>query len=232
MQVTTVNEALLQIAGELKDKAPGLEFTGWTRELLLGWWNDGTCILARMRPDLFSSTRIATLVPGSEQKVQGCDVFGRVLGYVNPDGTETPVTRGSFTASLAWTKPSCAKAPSAYKVKTFTFDPNQKSTFYVQPPVPPGVNAKVRVVCSGPPPKLTINDLNDEVDLDCYQFVMVKHYILAMAYMQDGDAATAALFQAHMSLWNTFLVGVARSDASFSGSAVPTPAAPPQQAAK
>lgn len=222
--MTTLNQALRQVAATLKDLAPGQEFSGWPQDLLLQWFNEGVCILAAWRPDLFSATRVVTLQPGSEQTVSGCDRFGRVISQVNPDGTETNVRKTSFAATASWTKPPCRKQVADYALSSYRFDPTQKRTFYVEPPVPGGAEVKVRIVCSGAPPALEMGNMNDEVDLDCYQFTMVKHYMLAMAYSQDSDSSNNALAQFHLSIWTSFMTNVARSDAAFSGSAQPAPA--------
>lgn len=225
--MTTLNQALLQLAADLKDDAPGNEFIAYPRELLLQWWNDGVCLLATFRPDLFSETKVVTLQPGSRQEVEGCDVIGKVLGQVNPDGTVTPIRRSDFNTTLAWTKRGCPLPAAKYTITSYRFDQTQKDVFYIEPPIPPGKEVKVELTCSGSPEPLSIENLDEEVDLACYQFAMTKHYVLSMAYSQDTDQTNLALAQFHMGLWNGFLgLGARASTAFASGSATAASAVP------
>lgn len=225
----TLEQALLQPDEVLKDTAPGHVFTAFPRSLLLQWFNDGVCLLGRLRPDLFSRPRVITLVPGAEQNVADCSVFGQVISQVQADGRETPVRRTSYLAGQAWLKPSCRKPSDPYRIDSFRFDPTQKTTFYIEPPVPPGREIKAKILCTTIPPSLTLADLNEEVDLDCYQFAMVKHYMLSQAYAQDSDQTNLPIAQIHLGIWNSFLPATARADAGFSGSNLPAPANAPAQ---
>jgi hypothetical protein len=227
--VSTLKQILQGLDAELKDNAPGYEFTAYSRDLLILWFNDGLCLLARWRPDLFSRTREVVLTPGSEQRVVGCSVFGSVVSTVLPDGRESPVRRSSYTASLVWRKPSCLKPPNDFVVDSYSFDTTQKTTFYVHPPVPPGKPVKVKVVCTDVPANFEITDLDSEVDADCYQIAMTRHYVLAQAYAQDSDQTNMPLAAFHLGIWNNFLPAAARSDAAFAGG-ISAPA--PQQQAR
>jgi hypothetical protein len=222
--VPTLEQALEQSDRDLKDFGPVRQFVNYPRELLLQWYNDGLCLLGRLRPDVFARPRIVTLSPGAEQQVEDCSVFGSAVAQVHPDGRDTPIRRTSYLAGQAWTKPSCRRPSDPYTVQGYRFDPTQKTTFYVEPPVPPGKEVKVKILCSFIPPELTLADLDQPLDFDCYQFAMVKHYVLSQAYAQDSDDTNFALAQYHLGIWNSFLPATARADAAFSGSNLPVPA--------
>jgi len=220
--VKTLNEILLELAGELKDNAPGYEFTAYSRKLLLVWLNDGLCLLARWRPDLFSRTRTVTLAPGSEQSIEGCSVFGSVVAMLLDNGKELPVRRSSYMASRIWRKPECLKPPKFYVIDSYSFDTTQKTTFYVHPAVPPGKPVRVKIVCSEIPADLDVTSLDAPIDADCYQLAMTRHYALAQAYAQDSEQTNLALAAFHMGIWNNFLPAAARADAAFAGGSTTT----------
>jgi hypothetical protein len=215
--VDTLGKILGDIAEQLKDTAPGASFIAYPESLLLQWFNDGLCLLARWRPDLFSRPAVVTLKPGSRQEIDGCSVFGSVVSTVLADGREVPVRRTSYNASQVWTKPSCLKSANGFTIDSYSFDTAQKTTFYVHPPIPPGKPVLARVVCATTPPAFTLADLDADVDADCYQVAMVKQYVLAQAYSQDTDQTNVALAQFHLGIWNSFLPAGARADAAFAG---------------
>jgi hypothetical protein len=215
--VATLEQKLLELAGELRDDAPGREFTAYPRKLLLEWYNDGLCLLGRLRPDVFSRTATVVLKPGAEQEVEGCSVFGSVVAMISIDGTETPVRRSSYITGQQWSKPACPVPPKDYRIKSYRFDATQKRTFYIDPPAPPGREIKAKVVCANIPANLSLTDLDKELDEDCYQFAMVRHYVLSQAYAQDSDQTNLALAGFHLGIWNNFLPATARSDQAFAG---------------
>ena len=48
---------LLSYAQDLNDAFPGYEFSIWSREQLLGFFNEALCLIAAQRPDLFSELK-------------------------------------------------------------------------------------------------------------------------------------------------------------------------------
>jgi hypothetical protein len=225
----TLDEYLLGLASDFKDDAPGYEFTQFPRDQLLRWINDGICALSSFRPDLFSASKDVKLKPGTEQTVEGCTTVSAVRSQVNARGEEIgSVRRVSDSAMLAWNKPQvCKQKNDAYRVSGFRFDPARKDTFYVEPPVPPGIEVLVRVTCSGSPPPLTLDDLDTELDENCYRLLMVKNYVYAQGYSKESDQTNASLATWHMNLWNGLLRGKLAADRNFAG-APQTIVAPPQ----
>lgn len=212
----TLADKLDLIAADLRDFEEGHEFTQFSRESLLGYWNEGLCVLHRTRPDLFTRSRDFTLQPGTRQFIgEGC-LLKSVDANLGPDGEDaTPVNPVSRRAQLAWGRPSCKPLPQLYRVIDYSQDPKQRDTFYVTPPTPPGEPHMVRIVCVDPPPTLTVADLNKEAPVDCWQYALVRHYVLAQAYQLDSDQATLALYNSHMGAWNTILGLTTRADAAL-----------------
>lgn len=214
----TLQELLTDLGRDLRDLCPGYEHTAWTEPQLIAWINDGECLLCNLRPDLFSFTRVVDLAVGSEQRVASCGVFSSAVANVNADGSDgAPIRKASYVASQVWTKPACAQPPNKYAVTSYRFDPNQKTIFYVQPPVPPGAKARAKIVCAECPVALSIADLDQPIDADCYRIAMVKHYVYSQAFSMDSDQTNVAIAQFHASMWTGFLTGKARADTAFSG---------------
>lgn len=219
--MATLNEILLGIAQDLNDAAPGREFRLYPRDQLIRWWNDALCALCSLRPRLFSTTKVIELVPGAEQKIEGCTLISSVRGQVNARGEVISTVRPvSDKALLAWTKPACPlPAANAYRATGFRYDRANRDTFYIDPPVPPGQKVSVQVVCSLCPASLTMSDLDAEIDVTCYQLLMAKHYIYQMAYAMESDQTNFALAQYHGNIWSAYLSGNARAEAAYNKSA-------------
>lgn len=226
--MATLEDLLLSLARDLRDAEPGHEFTQFSRELLLSWWNEGLCILHRTRPDLFTRSRDVELEPGNRQSVGEDCTFKSVDANIGPDGEDlTPIRQTSVTAMRQWGgKPSCFVAPKNYKVTEFQFDKMQRDIFYVAPPVPAGAKATVRVTCVEPPPTLTLSDLNDEAPTDCWQDALTRHYVIAQAYSQDSDQTALALAQFHAGQWSSLFRGTLQGDLALQAQSVATPPEP------
>lgn len=212
----TLADKLQLLAVDLRDAEAGHEFTQFSREQLIGYWNEGLCILHRIRPDLFTRSRDFTLAPGARQSIgEGC-LLKSVDANLGPQGEDlTPVNPVSRKAQLAWGRPSCAVLPALYRVIDYSYDPKQRDTFYVTPPTPPGAAYMVRIVCVEAPPTLGLADLDKEAPVDCWQYALVRHYVLAQAYQLDSDQVTLALANSHMKSWNDILGLTTRADVAI-----------------
>jgi hypothetical protein len=212
----TLGKKLDEIAVDLRDFEAGHEFTQFSREQILAWWNEGLCILHRLRPDLFTRSREFTLSPGTRQMIgEGC-LLKSVDANLGQNGEElTPINPASRKAQLAWGRASCLRQSDGYLVRDYTYDPKQRDTFYVSPPVPAGDEHKVRIVCIEPPITLTVGDLGAEAPVDCWQYALVRHYVIAQAYQLDSDQAALALSGSHLETWKTILGLTTRADVAM-----------------
>lgn len=213
----TLADKLQLLAVDLRDAEPGHEFTQFSREQLLGYWNEGLCVLHRLRPDLFTRSREFTLQPGTRQTIGESCVLKSVDANLGPQGEDlelvNPVSR---KAQLAWGRPSCLRRGDVYRVIDYSYDPKQRDTFYVYPSAPPGAaRHRVRIVCVDAPPTLTVADLNLEAPVDCWQYALVRHYVLSQAYQLDSDQASLALFNSHFTTWNNILGLTTRADVAL-----------------
>ena len=212
----TLADKLDLLAIDLRDFEPGHEFTQFRRKQLLAWWTEGLCILHRLRPDLFTRSRDFTLQPGTRQSIgEGC-LLKSVDANLGPEGQDLgPIYAASRKAQLAWGRPSCLSQRPEYQAIEYSYDPKQRDTFYIYPAAPPGEPHKVRIVCVEAPPNLGLADLALEAPVDCWQYALVRHYVLAQAYQLDSDQAALALSNSHFQTWNTILGLTTRADVAL-----------------
>lgn len=78
---------LLRYARDLNDAYPGHEFSIWTQAQLLDWFNEGLCIIAAQRPDLFEDIKVVKVDPCNNYlDLCDCNKVLEVLGQANKDG--------------------------------------------------------------------------------------------------------------------------------------------------
>lgn len=69
---------LLSYAQDLNDAYPKYEFSIWSRQLLLSYFNEAICLIASQRPDMFTELRVIKISPCDEY-VTLCDDCVQVL---------------------------------------------------------------------------------------------------------------------------------------------------------
>ena len=69
---------LLSYAQDLNDAYPGHEFSIWSQEQLLGFFNEALCLIAAHRPDMFTELKVVRVEPCSNY-LDLCDCE-KVLG--------------------------------------------------------------------------------------------------------------------------------------------------------
>lgn len=214
--MATLGEQLYGLALDLRDAEPGHAFKTFSRELLLQFWNEGLCILHRLRPDLFTRSRDYVLQPGIRQDLGAGCLLRSVDANLGPDGEDLgPVHMTSLSAQRMWTKKPCLPQPKFYSVTEWQFDKLNRETFYVHPPVPLPHKFRVRIVCVEPPVQLTIGELDKEDPSDCWQTALVRHYVLSQAYAMDSDQVNLSLAQLHGSQWAGLFRGTMSADQSL-----------------
>lgn len=78
---------LLRYARDLNDAYSGHEFSIWTQAQLLDWFNEGLCIIAAQRPDLFEDIKVVKVDPCNNYlDLCDCNKVLEVLGQANKDG--------------------------------------------------------------------------------------------------------------------------------------------------
>jgi hypothetical protein len=183
-----LSQLLHGLATDLNDAELGYEFQTWTKQQLLGWFNEGRCNAFTLNPSKFSETRCYKLDTGSDQQLCGCTMLHKILGVSDAQciGT-TPIPRSDSDLALRWSKKGCAPAVAdGFKIKSYTFDPLEGGQFHVTPPVPPNEEVWVKTVCNIEPEALTL-DGDPEVG-SCQTTNAAKQWALFRALMVDDES--------------------------------------------
>lgn len=181
------------IAFALNDDEPHHEFTRYPLSKMVDALNAAMCMVYKYRPDLFTEWAVVKLQPGKYQDVRACcDVVLTVADQTTADGAVVkPLDGGRETQTKVrrlWRKPTCIAAPSApggFTINNVSIDANMNGRFTVDPPVPRGTDAYVRVKCVSKPCALTEAGVNACFNGECDQAVAAWHFVIAR--MLTGD---------------------------------------------
>lgn len=172
------------------------QYRRWPNKDLLRYWNEGICIVASQRPDLFSCPTVVKLKPGAIQDdLSPCNTIGRVLGQVdkhgNPIPGSTPVASSAALLDRWQGARTCAlmTSPTApYRMSSFSKDAQTQKMLVVDPPVPPGKDVYLQVTCVRSPATMCPGD--DATDLDCGNMAAVYQWVLARAWFSSPEGST------------------------------------------
>lgn len=211
------SHVIVSVAKLLNDYEPGYEHIRWTREDLLDYLNDAQTQLYVYRPGAFTRIEAFRLRPGSAQGPleDGCQLQ-RVVGSDNGSRARK-VDDGLLQAFAGFgCKPACA--PGAYRVSGFSFNPEDTSHFFVDPPVPDdGVPYKVTITCQQAPRLIVPADLDaplpaphgtpaDQLDAPGSLHNALIEWMLYRAYSVDMESPQSASKQAlHLQTFNSML---------------------------
>lgn len=200
---------LRSISAALSDDEPGRPFQRYPIKDLIMAYNDAICLVASLRPDLFTELRIVRLDAGFVQDVRGCctnvldvlyqtDAQGNVIRKV--EGAKTKTTM----AKRNWKKPSCFGQANqqCYLISFATIEEGLNGRFFVEPAVPCDCEAYVMVKCVEAPCALDETQENLEFDGDCKMNVAAWHYVLAR--MLSGDNFEGSLQSAAFAHYKMF----------------------------
>lgn len=194
--MTSLLDWLTTLAFVLNDDEPGREFARYPTDKLLAALNQALCLVAKYRPDLFTEYEVVKLRCGPHQDVRGCcPQVLEVIEQTDDEGNIIAEIKGSRKTSTknkrVWKKPSCLAAasiaPDGYVIRSADIDMNMNGRFDVFPPVPPGVDAFVRIKCVKAPGVFEEGHLDRPVLCGgrCDMMVAAWHY--ALAVMLSGD---------------------------------------------
>jgi hypothetical protein len=184
---------LLDIARDLNDAEPGHEFTRWPQQSLARWFNEGRCNAFTLNPSQFSQVVVVKLQPGTEQQACNGGILHDILGQTDARGLiTTPINRTDMSMSTRWTKTvnCCVTGASTTKLTGYTFTASENGLFSVEPPVPPGADVYVKVVCYTRPSDLSLTDDVDDSD-DCATTAAATQWALFRAMMRDDESIAA-----------------------------------------
>lgn len=188
----TVGLICKYVSVQLNDQQLHKEFLRWTRQMLLDNMNLGLAAVATYRKDAFTGTVQIPLVPGIRQTSEGYSEIVEVVG--NGDGRPAhqgdPGILKAFSAyNYCPLKLQFRNGQPVYAVKSVGVDPTDPTTFYVSPPVPPGLNVTVlaKVVHNTPVYKLA--DWDKPIDMDPRYNNNLIDFMQARAFELDTESA-------------------------------------------
>lgn len=184
-----IDSILSQLAADLGDNEPGYEFQRWSREQILGYFNEGLCLVGTLSPGQRSKPTILELAEGSEQSLGCCTRLSNVIGQVDANGKLLArLSKASLTATVRWTKAPCLgtnKTGPAFRLKSYTNSAADARFFTVEPPVPPATQVFLKVVCARTDGWYDADGELDEVD--CGNVVAAKFWAIFRAHFVDDE---------------------------------------------
>lgn len=172
----TLRDRLTQVAADL-GVTPG-EDVGWDR--LLAYWNEGACLVAEQRPDLFTRAMQIKLRPGAIQEPDCCRSIGSVFGQCDDSGRVVKaIVLGAGMLSERWSAAPLACRPSKpFRLTSIRRSGQAKNQFVVNPPVPAHESVYMLVNCAIGAKHYTPDDFDQEVsDIDCGSAIALVQWI-------------------------------------------------------
>lgn len=181
-----LREQLDSLAKDLGLTGPG-EAADYPR--LLEFWNEGVCLIAEQRPDLFTQAMVIKLDPGTIQELDCCRAVGKVFGQSDERGNLLKhVTAASAALADRWIGTTFSCPPKGpYRIRSITRSGQAKGQFIVEPPVPPNEKVYLLTNCSTGAKHYRLADLElDLQDVDCGSSVAVKQWVIFRVLFGDG----------------------------------------------
>jgi hypothetical protein len=220
------SRVIVSVARLLNDYEPGYEHIRWTRLDLLDYLNDAQMQLYVLLPAAFTRSEAFVLRPGSLQGPlpDGCQLQ-RVVS--SGDGSRARKVDDGLLQAFAGFGCKPTPVPAAYRVSGFSFNPEDATHFFVDPPVPEdGVEHTVMVICQQAPRVLALADLDatppplpappaDQLDAPSALRNVLIEWMLYRAYSVDMESPQSSAKQAlHLNTFNA-LLGIAERKATM-----------------
>lgn len=191
----TVAQYATETSGQLNDQFVGREFTRWTRAQLISYLNAALAEIACYRPDAFASYTDITLVPGAKQQLADANSTLMSISVNSPDGAG--VTQADYELLKVFSSYTCCasnvvldtQGNPTYTVKSYAIDPKAPATFYVDPPVPEGMeNVKVSAQLYGDPPVYSLEKWEVNVAIALKYSAAILDYMMARGFDIDSES--------------------------------------------
>lgn len=185
---------LLSYAQDLNDAYPGYEFSIWSKEQLLGFFNESLCLISAYRPDMFTEVKVVKVEPcGAYLNLCDCIEVLDVLGQCDKFGNNIrPIPKRKERATV-W---SGAKKISEFTDIITEYELLDKSNLVRVFPnnLDPTKDIYVTLRCSV---EAKVYSLDDEAPDDrCAFLSAARHWVLYNAKMIDGEFSPAMEVQA------------------------------------
>ena len=206
---------LLSYAQDLNDAYPGHEFSIWSQEQLLGFFNEALCLIAAHRPDMFTELKVVRVEPCSNYlDLCDCEKVLDVLGQSNAKGNNMrPIQRRKERATV-WTG---SKKKQEFTDRITEYELLDKSNLVRVFPqnLDPTKDIYVVVRCSISPKTYALDD--EAPDERCAFLAAARHWVLYNAKMIDGEFSQTMQSQAkeHREMFTAILQMVKQADDQY-----------------
>lgn len=206
---------LLSYAQDLNDAYHGHEFSIWSEEQLLGFFNEALCLIAAHRPDMFTELKVVRVEPCSNYlDLCDCEKVLDVLGQSNAKGNNIrPIQRRKERATV-WTG---SKKKQEFTDRITEYELLDKSNLVRVFPqnLDPTKDIYVVVRCSISPKTYALDD--EAPDERCAFLAAARHWVLYNAKMIDGEFSQTMQSQAkeHREMFTAILQMVKQADDQF-----------------
>lgn len=206
---------LLSYAQDLNDAYAGHEFSIWSEEQLLGFFNEALCLIAAHRPDMFTELKVVRVEPCSNYlDLCDCEKVLDVLGQSNAKGNNIrPIQRRKERATV-WTG---SKKKQEFTDRITEYELLDKSNLVRVFPqnLDPTKDIYVVVRCSISPKTYALDD--EAPDERCAFLAAARHWVLYNAKMIDGEFSQTMQSQAkeHREMFTAILQMVKQADDQY-----------------
>lgn len=210
-----MRQLLLSYAQDLNDAYPGHEFSIWSEEQLLGFFNEALCLIAAHRPDMFTELKVVKVEPCSNYlDLCDCEKVLDVLGQSNAKGNNIrPIQRRKERATV-WTG---SKKKQEFTDRITEYELLDKSNLVRVFPqnLDPTKDLYVVVRCSISPKTYALDD--EAPDERCAFLAAARHWVLYNAKMIDGEFSQTMQSQAkeHREMFTAILQMVKQADDQY-----------------
>lgn len=188
----TVGDYVTHVSTQLNDQRPNRAFTRWGRGLLLEYLNLGLAEIGTYRPEAFAADIDLKLVPGALQSV----AQGVSLSAIHSNKDGPPINRGDITMATAFgaynpcrsSGISMVNGNAVFYVRSYSIDSADQRKFYVDPPVPPGIDVYVKATVMAGAEDYTLADWDEAVAISSKFKANLVDYMLACAYGLDQES--------------------------------------------
>ena len=206
---------LLSYAQDLNDAYPGHEFSIWSEEQLLGFFNEALCLIAAHRPDMFTELKVVRVEPCSNYlDLCDCEKVLDVLGQSNAKGNNIRPIQRRKERDTVWTG---SKKKQEFTDRITEYELLDKSNLVRVFPqnLDPTKDIYVVVRCSISPKTYALDD--EAPDERCAFLAAARHWVLYNAKMIDGEFSQTMQSQAkeHREMFTAILQMVKQADDQF-----------------
>ena len=206
---------LLSYAHDLNDAYPGHEFSIWSQQQLLGFFNEALCLIAAHRPDMFTELKVVKVEPCSNY-LDLCDCVKvlDVLGQSDKNGKNIrPIPRRKERATV-WSG-NKRKQEFSSRITEYELLDKSNSVRVFPQNLDPTIDIYVTLRCSTEAKTYTIDD--EAPDERCAFLAAARHWVLYNAKMIDGEFSQAMHTQAkeHREMFVGIMQLVKQSDDEF-----------------